>query len=604
MTARAATLQLEFRSWWLSGTGGGRGRHLDAVCHRDADGLPAMPMSQVKGTLRETAERLAEHDRAGWSDDLVRLLFGGRAELDGRSAQGAVAFLGDAEIAPPERAGLTGAGAGARRRRLFRRIPATQIDEQGAAADHSLRYVEAAVPLRLTGRLEWIGPDRPDCDWVAALDAACAATQAFGKLKHGGYGAAIGRIAATEAARPRQSAVDRFRAARSVCLLLTQTRPAVFSRRAATEGAHTTLDAPAGGTLLGWAAAEGPYAEFEDPYGVFHSGAVRFCAAVPLGPDGALSLPMPKLFMAPKHDAGGGLAAGRIDPETVRLGPPEAQADDDSPIQYEPLTPPFVTPDGTVVRPERGQRLRTATEKGRAAPSALFACEHLSGAAELVLAAWIERDATIGDNDWARLLAAFDGRVLRLGRARGTSYGGEYRCRLTDTPSIGGGAVPAGTSGRVRVLALSDLALVDPYGTPASVPDHAMLGLPPARFVGGESVVSLRRYAPWNARLNARDVDRQVIEAGSVMTFELQAPLSEALGARAAVGLWREAGLGQIWIAPPFLAGDGAPRFPGGGPRVEAPGEHAAEGAGPRPEAGHAALANWCAAQMEALPDA
>lgn len=72
MTGRAAVLTLSFRSSWLSGTGGGRGRH------RDAAGLPAMPMSQVKGTLRETAERLAAGGRAGWSDDLVQRLFGAR----------------------------------------------------------------------------------------------------------------------------------------------------------------------------------------------------------------------------------------------------------------------------------------------------------------------------------------------------------------------------------------------------------------------------------------------------------------------------------------------------------------------------------------------
>ena len=180
---RAAKLTLEFRSWWLSGTGGGRGRLLDAACCRDADGLPAMPMSQVKGTLRETAERLAGAGQAGWSNALVTRLFGGPADDDGRSVQGAVAFRGDARIPEADRAGLAGDDARARRGMLYRRIASTAVDERGAAMDRTLRFVEAAAPVTLAGCLEWAAEEPPDADWAALLDAAAAATVAFGKMK-------------------------------------------------------------------------------------------------------------------------------------------------------------------------------------------------------------------------------------------------------------------------------------------------------------------------------------------------------------------------------------------------------------------------------------
>ena len=241
MNETAAELKLDFRSWWLSGTGGGRGRHLDAVCHRDAHGLPAMPMSQVKGTLRETAGRLAAVGLAGWSTDIVDRLFGTRTEENGQSMEGAVAFLGDAEIPEVDRKDLAGEEPEARRGReaLYRRIAATQVDDFGVAADRSLRYIEAAVPVRLTGRLEWIAADQPDLDWIALLDVACAATLAFGKLKLDGYGAAI---ASTVPARPRTASTGSASPANSFCkahrvaVLLTQTRPAVFSRSARHRG--------------------------------------------------------------------------------------------------------------------------------------------------------------------------------------------------------------------------------------------------------------------------------------------------------------------------------------------------------------------------------
>ena len=590
MTGRAAVLTLSFRSWWLSGTGGGRGRHLDAVCHRDAAGLPAMPMSQVKGTLRETAERLAAGDRAGWSDDLVQRLFGTRSEGGGRSSEGAVAFQGDAEVPASDRGGLTGIDPCVRRRRevLYRRIASTRIDERGAATDRTLRYFEVATPVRLIGRLEWIAADPPDLDWIALLDAACAATLAFGKLKADGYGAAIASIVPVHKAASAEP-VDGFRRERRVRLVLTQTRPAVFSRNAATEGAHATLDAPTGGALLGWAVTAGGYGNFDDPFKVFHSGAVRFGNATPLGPDGTVCVPTPKLFMAPKHDAGGDETDGKVG-GNVRIGRPSPGVQVGATIQYEHAPgAPFITPTGCIVRPARGQRLRTATEQGRAAEGQLFAYEHLSAESRPVFVSTLERDDTVTDRDWKGLLDAFEGRTARLGRARGTSYGGEYLCRV-ELASGDPDMIPAGTGGRLRILALSDLALTDAFGVPSAEPDHEMLGLPPARFIGGDSAMSLRRHAPWNGKLQARDVERQTIEAGSVLSFNFEEPLRAALPARAAVGLWREAGFGQIWISPPFLQGDGKPCFDERGEIVETP-EASGESATPAADSG---LAKWC----------
>ena len=588
---RGAILTLEFRSWWLSGTGGGRGRLLDAACCRDADGLPAMPMTQVKGALRETADRLARAGQAGWDSGAVERLFGRRPDEDGGSSPGAVAFLGDARIAEAERAGLLGDAAPERRGMLYRRIASTAIDDKlGAARDRTLRFVEAAAPVTLEGRLEWTAEDPPDAGWITLLDAAAAATVAFGKMKADGYGAALARAAPAGDAPAKPAPADasqELKQASRARLRLTQTRPAIFGVRSATEGAHRTHAAPTGGALLGWAARN--YDDFADPSAVFHGG-VRFAAAAPLARDGSECAPMPALFMAPKNEPGGGIRDGRICTEKVRVGRP-ATKDGAAPAQYEPVDDaPFVSPTGFAVKPARGQRLRTATRDGRAAENQLFGYEHLAPDGRPEFIATVERDAVVSDDDWERLMAAFDGRTLRLGRARGTSYGGEFEC-AAEPAEEDTAPVPKGER-RLRVLAMSDLALTDEFGAPCVEPDHAMLDLPRARFVSADSALSLRRWAPWNAHLGTRDVERQVIEAGSVLTFELERPLDEDLPARAAIGLWRESGLGQIWIAPPFLRGDSgaAPRF---GEAADAPAD--AGGAEKPPAgAGTSHLAKWC----------
>ena len=51
--ASSAKLIIDIQSYWHPGTGQGLGSHLDAVTHRGADKLPALPGKTVNGRLRE-----------------------------------------------------------------------------------------------------------------------------------------------------------------------------------------------------------------------------------------------------------------------------------------------------------------------------------------------------------------------------------------------------------------------------------------------------------------------------------------------------------------------------------------------------------------------
>jgi hypothetical protein len=170
-------------------------------------------------------------------------------------------------------------------------------------------------------------------------------------------------------------------------------------------------------------------------------------------------------------------------------------------------------------------------------------------------------------------LQQFDGRTLRLGRAANTSYGGAYDCQIERDPA--GEVWPSGgapsESSRARVWALSDLALIDTHGALTFSPDAAALGLPPDWTLdGADSAIVVRRYSPWNGHLRVRDIERQVIAAGSVITFTSRRPAGSVIPGPGVVGLHREVGLGRIWVAPPLLAGD-----PGDPPTV-APAERRA----------------------------
>lgn len=192
-----AIIRIQFTGFWLPGTGASRGRHSDEVAHRDRDGWPAMPMSQVKGQLRETAERLADGRCAGWTHDRIEVLFGGRATSDERpragDRQGALSFQGDARLLAATRRALRDDPT-LQTHRLVRRVAATRIGTLGVADDKTLRAVEAVVPATLEGMIAWIDAGPPDPGWATLLDAACAATLAFGKLKADGYGRATASL--------------------------------------------------------------------------------------------------------------------------------------------------------------------------------------------------------------------------------------------------------------------------------------------------------------------------------------------------------------------------------------------------------------------------
>ena len=170
-----ARIVIRFTHWWLGGTGTSGNRGVDVAAYRDSFGCPALPMTQVQGILRETAEYMCLPE--------VDLLFGN----EGRNA-GVLSFPGEATLKRDEVAWFSANHAA--RKQLFGIVRSTAIDENGVAKTETLRSVEVAVPMTLTGTIRWDDGN----DWTRWLDRVAAATSAFGKLKHDGFGRAITEV--------------------------------------------------------------------------------------------------------------------------------------------------------------------------------------------------------------------------------------------------------------------------------------------------------------------------------------------------------------------------------------------------------------------------
>lgn len=323
----------------------------------------------------------------------------------------------------------------------------------------------------------------------------------------------------------------------------------VLSRRSATKGEHESLDYIPGSTLLGWAASH-LYAKLspEDAYLIFHSGKVRFGNGLPLDGNGERALPMPLCW----HEDKGGLPAkkkgGLISGQVFNL----MHGKNGGLAQPRQIRAGYVACNGQVIQPSRAYRMKTALnpETSTAEESQLFGYESLERGQHFV--ANITADDDVPPASFDKVLDIFNG-TIRVGRSRSAQYG-RVSVEKNDAASPAKQTGVAGAT-ELTLWLVSDLALRDNKGLPTLMPSPDMLGLPGGKLVPEKTFVRFRSYAPYNAFRRSSEMDRQVLLAGSVLTFKLNQPLSEFHIAllSGGIGDFREAGLGEVYVNPELL---------------------------------------------------
>lgn len=329
---------------------------------------------------------------------------------------------------------------------------------------------------------------------------------------------------------------------------ITLREDAVFSERAATVGGHRGLDYIPGSALLG-AAAGRLYGQLsaDEAWLLFHSGKVRFGNGLPL--HGKLpTYPVPLAWHKPKGskstDAEKRLQADevknfcRVDPASLAT-------------QHEQLRHTYLATDGTLHEVEKRHEMRTALSQGqrRAEEGQLFG--YVAIPAGNRFRARLEADPDVPEHLLQKLLDVLTAGIF-LGRSRAAEYG-----RSTVTPGRLQPLEHGKVEDRLTLWLLSDLAALTDQGQPTTQPLPQWLGLPAGRLVPESSFIMTRRYSPWNAYRKGYDIERIVITQGSVLTYALDTPFTDAhlRQLHQGLGLYREAGLGQVWANPPLLDG-------------------------------------------------
>jgi len=341
---------------------------------------------------------------------------------------------------------------------------------------------------------------------------------------------------------------------RELVLKIRLLEDVIVNARPANEGGHAGLDYLPGFLLLGAAAAR-LYAQLPRPeaWQLFHSGQVRFGDALPLADDQP-TWPIPLCWHERKNAPA--IKEQRIAGEQVRnlqFGPFKDKA------QPKQLRSGYVRVDGRHLSVEKAFRMKTAIDPttGRVAESQLFGYESIRAGQSFV--AHVRAADDLNEELWKLLVGALtDQGELLLGRSRSAEYGRVAVERL-DRMTLSAlepapNAAPQGVD--VTLWCLSDIALIDQSGQPILAPTPEALGLQRGEIAWDRTFLRFRRYALWNRHRDGYDVERQVIQHGSVIGLRLPSPLTEAerMHLAAGVGLYREAGLGWVSVDPKLLA--------------------------------------------------
>jgi hypothetical protein len=334
----------------------------------------------------------------------------------------------------------------------------------------------------------------------------------------------------------------------------------VMTERAASEGGHNSLDYLPGATLLGAVAAhwyknllkENP----EDVYTVFHSGKVRFGNGLPLSKDEQLSYPMPLCWYQDKRQPKSGTMALRNYqfseyPKNIRA----------KQIQADYISLAAIEPENrlTIVKPNFRMKTGIDADVGTARDSQLFGYSSLPADNSFIFS--LEADDDVKPSLFEEIVERLLG-TLKLGRSRSAEYGAvsieEYETK--DERQA------AETSSSVTFWLLADMALQDEFGQPVLQPTAKNVGLPADfKLDLAKTFVRSRRYAPFNAHRCRREIERVVLSMGSVLHFKSQnnqsvdAETLQIIQSQG-IGLYRQNGLGRIWINPKLLA-EKTPKF-------------------------------------------
>ena len=182
-------LSITFHGYWHIGSGYGGGARCDRLMRKDPDGLPLLPGRTLHGHLRESTQTLEDMKwvATGTTDRLFGEMSPGGARVVAKICAPGRLVVDNGVLPEPEGAWLQSRDD--ERKRLYRVLRSTAIDDDGLAAENTLRAIEICVPLTLHAPVQLLdaGNDCGAAD-IETLRTACRLISRIGMGRHRGLG--------------------------------------------------------------------------------------------------------------------------------------------------------------------------------------------------------------------------------------------------------------------------------------------------------------------------------------------------------------------------------------------------------------------------------
>ncbi|MEM6801315.1 MAG: RAMP superfamily CRISPR-associated protein [Bacteroidota bacterium] len=149
--------EIVFFTYWHTGSGLSGGADLNATVIKNESLLPYIPGKTLKGLLRDAATSLNELNPQLVSQSFIEEVFG---KENKETYLNTGCYFSDAQLAPALAKKIVDEKL---QSFLYDRLASTAIDENGQAKDHSLRHIEATIPLKLYAFIEDF-PSNPEHD--------------------------------------------------------------------------------------------------------------------------------------------------------------------------------------------------------------------------------------------------------------------------------------------------------------------------------------------------------------------------------------------------------------------------------------------------------
>ena len=320
---------------------------------------------------------------------------------------------------------------------------------------------------------------------------------------------------------------------------ITFKSPIILQASSNTQGKMSPLDFIPGSTFLGMAASR--YGSFNDPFKIFHSGAVKFCDASPIK-EGKEFFKIPLSYFHEKLDSSKiynhhllSLSHGEFEKFT----------------QLKQMRNGYINEENEQLnlKYEYSQKSAYDKDKRRSKDSQMYGYETFRAGLKWRFS--VKFDASVSEDDINRVKEILE-HSTRLGKSKSAEYGAvEIKFIGKDTDEIQS-FIP--TEGYTFVYAKSRLALIDGNGNPSYDVKYILPNLDANNVDYEKTQIRISNFTPYNSARATKDYERACINKGSVIALK-ELTGEQIVELKNGVGAYLSEGFGEVLINPHFLSG-------------------------------------------------